>query len=53
MLIGSAMTKRTRLQTANQSCQNSAEDGLNSTTAVTIERTTTGKWCCILLQKNC
>ncbi|KAL6176721.1 hypothetical protein ACLB2K_053354 [Fragaria x ananassa] len=39
---GSAMTKRTRLQTANQSCQNSAEDGLNSTTAVTIERTTTG-----------
>ncbi|KAL6202866.1 hypothetical protein ACLB2K_026570 [Fragaria x ananassa] len=42
MLIGSAMTKRTRLQTANQSCQNSAEDGLNSTTAVTIERTTTG-----------
>ena len=41
MLIG---TKRTRLQTSNQACQNSVVDGLNSSsTVVTIERTTTGK----------
>ncbi|XP_020260850.1 uncharacterized protein LOC109837148 [Asparagus officinalis] len=36
-------TKRTRLQTSNQECQNSVADGLNSSsTVVTTERTTTG-----------